>query len=522
MNNTLELVKVSLRESLDFRSMKKEKGKTITFGVFIALMGVLFTFLSVVYNLMFGYMFKDFNMKIIYPTIVMVGLASMLILTTSVARVKALFIGSDYDMLASMPLNKREIITSKIITFYITELLFSAIVMIPNIVINVMLWKDFTFIPIGIVIMFLLPAVPVVVACFIGTIIALFAEKSKFGNIITTALYTVFFVVLMSFSFNTKFESGADTEVISNMTVLFKILNPTSILLELAYTKSILWFIAYCIVNLVILIAITLFLSLSYESLHVMINASKSNVKYERKTLENKGQFKALLTIEFKRLFNSKLYFLNSCVGGILAVIMSVSLGSQAQELINELGDIKGYYHLVVLILMFVLGMTTPAACSINMEGKNFWLIKSLPIDYKVYVKVKIATSAIILGICSLISSIVFIVFLQPNLYQIICILLLPLIYVIAISAFDLLINLFFVKINWKNEQEAVKSSASCVLSILAGMILTVIIGLILVGLMMINTNIAIISTIVITLILAWGLYYINTKIVEKRIDLIE
>ena len=44
----------------------------------------------------------------------MVGLGSMLILTTSVARVKSLFIGTDYDMLASMPLTKREIIASGI------------------------------------------------------------------------------------------------------------------------------------------------------------------------------------------------------------------------------------------------------------------------------------------------------------------------------------------------------------------------------------------------------------------------
>ena len=59
MNNILQLVKVSLRESLDFRSMKKEKGKTITFGLFIILMGALFLFLSVVYNLLFAFMYKD-------------------------------------------------------------------------------------------------------------------------------------------------------------------------------------------------------------------------------------------------------------------------------------------------------------------------------------------------------------------------------------------------------------------------------------------------------------------------------
>lgn len=522
MNNILQLVKVSLRESLDFRSMKKEKGKTITFGLFIILMGALFLFLSVVYNLLFAFMYKDFNQEIIYPTIVMVGIASMLILTTSIPRVKSLFIGADYDMLASMPLTKREIIASKIITFYLTELLFSAIVMIPNIIINVLFWNDPSFILVGTIIMFFLPVFPIVISCFIGTLIALFAEKSKFGNIITTLLYTIFFIFIMytSLSLDTNAESGIES--LSGITNMFGFLNPTTFLLELAYTSSFVWFIVYCGLNILLFVVTTLFLALSYESIHVMINTVKSNVKYERKKLENKNQFKALLGIEFKRLFNSKLYFLNSCIGGILLVIMSVSLGVSAKDIMMELGDIKDYLHLVALFIMFILGMTTPAACSINMEGKTFWITKTLPIDYKVYAKVKIATSVIILGLCSVISSIVLIIFLEPNIIQSLAILVLPLLYVVAISSLDLLINLFFTKLNWKNEQEAVKNSASTLISMLSGLILPILIGIIYILLNFVSMYLSILVTTIIVGIIAWLLYFINIRIINNRIELIE
>ena len=522
MNNILELVKISLRESLDFRSMKKEKAKTITFGLFLLLMGALFLFLSVVYSLMFGYMYRNFNLEIIYPTIVMVGLASMLILTTSVARVKSLFIGNDYDMLASMPLTKREIIASKVITFYITELIFSAIIMIPNIIINVILWNDFTFIPIGIIIMFLLPALPVVISCFVGTLIAIFAEKSKFGNIITTLLYTVFFIIIMVMSFSLDTSTDSETQVMISMTNMFKFLNPTSFFLELAYTSSFSWFIVYCVLNFVLLIGVTLFLALSYEGLHVMTNSVKSNNKYERKKLENKGQFKALVGLELKRLFNSKLYFLNSCIGGIMAVIVAVTLGSQIGNLTSQLEQFRGYLHLAVLVLMMILGMTTPASCSINMEGKTFWLTKSLPIDYKIYAKAKIFTSVLILGVCSIVSSTILIMFIQPGIIQSIAILLLPILFLIAISCLDFLINLFFIKINWKNEQEAVKNSASVALSILAGLVLTIVIGIVLILLSFISINLAILVTILITLLLSWILYLVIARIINKRIEAIE
>ena len=522
MSNVLELVKVSLRESLDFRSMKKEKAKTITFGLFIVLMGALFLFISIVYNLMFAYMYKDFNLDIIYPTIVMVGIASMLILTTSIPRVKSLFIGKDHDMLASMPLTKREIIASKIITFYLTELLFSAIVMIPNTIINVILWNDFTFIPIGITIMFLLPVFPIVLSCLIGTIIALFAEKSRFGNIITTLLYAAFFVIIMSTSVSFDTSAETDIEAISGITNMFRYLNPTSILLELSYTSSFVWFGVYCLINILLLIGVTFFLALSYESIHVMINTVKSNVKYERKKLENKGQFKALLNIEFKRLFNSKLYFLNSCIGGILAIIMSITLGASAKETISELGDLTKYFHLLALLSMFILGMSTPASCSINMEGKNFWITKTLPIDYKVYVKAKIATSVIILGACSIVSNAALIVMLKPSVIQSLGIILIPLLYVIAISSFDFFINLFFTKLNWTNEQEAVKNSASTMLSLLAGIILPILFGACLVLLTFINVYLAVIATIIIVGLFAAVLYFINVRIIEKRMEIIE
>jgi ABC-2 type transport system permease protein len=304
---------------------------------------------------------------------------------------------------------------------------------------------------------------------------------------------------------------------------MFKALNPTTYFLELAYTSSMLWFIVYCVINIVLLIGVILFIVLAYEGLHDLINSSRSNIKYERKTLENKNQFKSLLNIEFKRLFNSRLYFLNSCIGGILLILMSImisiSFSDMKDEVMNEFGN---YIHLISILSMLILGMSTPATSSINMEGKCFWLTKTLPIDYKVYARVKIATSAIILGVCSLISSMIFIVVIQPSIIQSIAIIFLPLLYVIAISSFDLLINLYFYKLNWKNEQEAVKNSAAALLSILAGFILTFIVGIIVIVLSLININLGILLSIIILGLLAGLLYFIDIKIIDKRINLIE
>jgi ABC-2 type transport system permease protein len=111
---------------------------------------------------------------------------------------------------------------------------------------------------------------------------------------------------------------------------------------------------------------------------------------------------------------------------------------------------------------------------------------------------------------------------LKPSVIQSLGIILIPLLYVIAISSFDFFINLFFTKLNWTNEQEAVKNSASTMLSLLAGIILPILFGACLVLLTFINVYLAVIATIMIVGLFAAVLYFINVQIIEKRMEIIE
>ena len=62
--------------------------------------------------------------SLVYSTILMAGLTSLLTFSTSVFKVKSIFIGKDYEMLSAMPISKNAIIASKIINLYLLELLY--------------------------------------------------------------------------------------------------------------------------------------------------------------------------------------------------------------------------------------------------------------------------------------------------------------------------------------------------------------------------------------------------------------
>ena len=137
MNNLLALIKVDLKETLDTRKFKENKAKSTSFLTFVVLFLILGIFLSVVYNLMFTSLFNMAGESLVYSTILMAGLTSLLTFSTSVFKVKSIFIGKDYEMLSAMPISKNAIIASKIINLYLLELLYSAIIMIPNMIINI-------------------------------------------------------------------------------------------------------------------------------------------------------------------------------------------------------------------------------------------------------------------------------------------------------------------------------------------------------------------------------------------------
>ena len=258
------------------------------------------------------------------------------------------------------------------------------------------------------------------------------------------------------------------------------------------------------------------------------INSYRSNTTYVRKKLENKGQFKALLLSEYKRFFTSKYYFINSISSGICAIVMSglmafmFSKFSFIEGIEEDLEFFKQFGYVGTLFIVFGIGIATPASASISIEGGNFWMIKSFPIDYKKFAKAKLLVSISVLGVCSIISSILIIALVQPSIFSCIMLVITPLLYVCLTSIMGLLINLSYHKLKWKNEQECVKNSAGVVISMLLDWVVTIVLAIFLVGASAINIYLGGISAAVVLLIAGIIFYFVLMNGVQRKIENIE
>ena len=462
-NSFLPLFKTNLKIAFDFRG-KKQNRSMMSLLIIITIVGMLG---SALYGFIFSMAAKESNTPIIGVLYAMAGFASLLALTTTIPKVKTtLFGGNDYDMLAAMPIPKKEILFVKFFSLYLIELYYTFIILIPAGIVCFIFDNSIIYIIHSLVMLFLVPICPLLLACLIGTFISVVADRSKFGNIISTALYLVFIVIVFTTSMMT---SSGNVESMQPLFDLFKWFNPTNVLLDINIPG--INYLIYIVVNLVILIGVIGLLTFFYDYIHDLLSVARtSKKKTAKQDFKVNTSSKSLLKIDFKRYFSSKGYFMNTITGGILSVVMmgvavfSILTDESAKETLDAF---RPYLAFMSLGIVLMLGLTTPATSAISIEGKNMWIIKSSPIDYKKYLQSKILLSEIVMAPFALIASVLVMILTKDDVAALIATLLIPQLYLLSMNYISLVLNTRFYKLNWSNEMEVVKQSKCVVFAML-------------------------------------------------------
>lgn len=471
MSNLWNLIKINISESLDKRKFKADKTKFMASSTFLLLIGALILVLVGWYSYTFYEQYSLLNLDCKYLFFALSSLGVMINLFSSIFQIKSIFVGKDYDLLRSMPIKKRDIILSKLISLYVIQVIYQFIIIVPSLVVGIAFFGlEYYLILVSLVGILFLPWVPMLLAGLIALFIALVIDRFRFRNIISIVFYIIFLGGIFAISFFAGMGNEANTlGGIEGM--LYAI--PTLLIYKEAMFNS-LWYLLLLIgISLALAVIIIALFIKFYDKAHFIITAQRSGIKYVRKQMKKKGQFISLLKLEYKRFFSSKVYLINSISSGIGALITGImvaivfyvlkdDIGSDGEQLFEML---KSIVFMASLFFCFIIGITTPAAVSISMEGNTFWITKSLPISYRKLMLVKLFTSTSILLPFVLIPCIVITILFQPTLFAGIMLFAISCIYVLLASAVGLFINLLFPNFKWKNEQECAKRGMSVILS---------------------------------------------------------
>jgi len=128
---------------------------------------------------------------------------------------------------------------------------------------------------------------------------------------------------------------------------------------------------------------------------------------------------------------------------------------------------------MLIAVFIFSLSLTSTTSSSISIEGKQFWILKSLPCSEKKVFFAKIFVNLFITVPFLVVDIIIAIVALKISVLHALFVFLIPLLLLLFTSFTGLYVNLLFPRFDYENDTKVVKQSISVLVSMVCGVIAT-------------------------------------------------
>lgn len=464
----------SLKRLMGF-DLKANKGKAI-------LIALAILYAAVAFLGGFGFLFYDLGSILheIGQERILLGFMSVYTLGVSLILVLLrsngyLFHYKDYEILAPLPIHPRTILLAKMSVMMVMLYISSFLISLP-IIFSYFFWNGFNlisviFLMIGFI---FLPLVPVVILSFVSLGIAYLTSKIPGSKIISIILMFVFFLGLFILSFQMNdVEQNPLTGQIELFAGIINIYPPLEWFMNAVHDRSILDLLYLICGNgfvfMLYVIGIQgLVQKTNQRGVRTFVRKAGSKVNYQSSPI---GW--TIVKKEFKKFFSIPLYALNSGLGPVLLLIASIASLFYMSELEAILIEMAGaelpIEYLIILLIGFSISMTYTSAISLSLEGKNLWIIKSLPIKSETIMYSKILFNILLVLPISIFAILMFGISIQISFMNQILLIILASSFSLLTSTVNGIVNLYMPKFNYTNDVEVIKQSAGALLGVFGG-----------------------------------------------------
>ncbi len=392
-----------------------------------------------------------------------------------------LFDSRDNNLLLSMPVPPAYILASRLISVVLVNMFFCSIIYVPaGVVVCILGHVTAVGVVMYILTAILISLLSVVLSCIFGWLIAWISSKMKNKNLISLIfslvfLFAYFFLYPQAYSYiQVLIKNGSDVaDAIRRAMFPFYCAG-----VAVADTKVV-EFLILAAISIVCFAAIYAILSASFIRI-VSANRGRVSTVYREKRAEQNSPLAALTKREMRRFFGNYMYIMNAGLGLIFAIIVIVAAAvkyNDIQAFIAGFGQTlpEGYIDgalggAIALLNCGLASTCTISAPSISLEGKNLWIIQSLPVGGSTIFLAKAMShfviAAPVLAVSSLSLSIMFNVGFLPALIAIFV----PICFTAFMSLFGIFANMKFHNFNYVSDIAAIKQSISVLITMLGSM----------------------------------------------------
>ena len=476
MNKTTLLLKTQIYNYFSLNELFHSEKKRSNFA-FITAVGI-FTLLALLsgYNIMTALALAKMGQAQLIPAY-MVSVSNFIILVFTVLRSNGILFGSrDYEMLSSLPVQAKEIISSKFGFLYLLNFLLGILFMLPAGII----WQIYASAHLLFFFMYLasavfVPFVPMCIASLLGVLVTVVSSKFRRKNIVSLVFSFAVLGGLLGigiYSMQTGASGGSlgvilmeQVSRLYSLSAWFRYTNYFSLAGNVGFWS--LSALVFCIFVKIV--------ECRYARLNSYVLQYHAASPGRKANLKKHSVFTAVYLKEMGRYFSSYLWVLNTGLGVVLLCVTSLALCVVSPEILGTYAGIEdvdlflGQY--APLIIAAMLSISCPAASAISLEGRNLWVLQSIPLSNKTFIKSKIALTLTVHAIGYMLSVAVFLIRFQFNAIWSFTLLAVPACYSVFTAVQGTYINCCFPRFDWDNEMVVVKQSISVILSGVIGMI---------------------------------------------------
>jgi ABC-2 type transport system permease protein len=539
MRKILLLLKIYLKSGEGLTSSKNKKTK------YLLLLVLLFAFGSFAFSMVFFAVeiyngLAPFNAQnIILPLVF--GATSIVIFLFGIFYViSIMYHADDVEQMKYMPLKVYHILGAKFMLLVIYEYIFEAFILAPVLVAyGIMSGAGAAYIIYSVILFLITPVIALSMAALLVMIVMRFTSIGKnkqaftfIGGILAMALAIGFNVAVQSFA--GQISDAALMEAFKNSTLpdimssIFPGIGFASKALLESATLAGLWnllLFALCTAGAVAVFMIAgRLLYLKGVSGITETSAKRRAIKDLGRETESTSALRAYFKKELRLLFRSPIAFMNcvlmTFIWPVIILIMLFSGGGGKTEafayLISQMND-----GLLLAVLVgasaFIASSIPITSTAISREGKSLYFAKYIPMSMHKQLKAKAYSGMLFSGISILLLVLVGIL-IGASITVSIAALVLGMIAMAAISYAGLLIDVGNPKLEWINEQQAIKQNMNSLLSMLVGVLFG---AIAIVPAAVFNTSLAVTAAYCLVFFLAMLLILrsrANTRAVDKLI----
>ena len=384
-----------------------------------------------------------------------------------------------YESMISLPVSKTAIVVSRFLSMYITNLLLSCLTMLPGIVLyGIWMHPDFSFYVYSILGILFLPLLPITVATILGAFITAISSRMKSKSLVNAVLSIVLVVgfMVLSTSSASKLEN-INGDMLRNLSSVVsaqiqRLYPPADWFGRSAIEGSLPSFLLFFGVSAALFLVMVFVVQHYFTGICTALNATTAKNNYKMRDLNTNSPLMAMFHRELKRYFASSIYVTNTIIGYILMAAAAVALFFVGPDKLEGALGFPGVISKAFPLFLAAIGsIGTPTSCSISMEGKQWWIAKTIPVRSKDIFDSKILM-ALAVALPEYLVAVVFgLLAVKPGLLGALWIVVIPAVYIVFMAVAGICVNLAMPVFNWENEMRAVKQTASVMVTMLIGFV---------------------------------------------------